>query len=245
VRIRAAQSDDSGVREGAPETAGSRKERLLELLVFLFLILPSMCFSFLAIRKGSLGFTVTALATILRDLALVSLIGFFLWRNGEAFDRIGWTSRNGPRDAIRGVVLFGFAFWVAAYLDQFLVALGFSAPSTPMPKFLTARGPAEFLLAFVLVLVVAVAEEIIFRGYLILRLTNVTGSTTAAVVLSSLIFALGHGYEGTAGVVTVGFLGLVFAVVYVWRRSLVAPIVMHFLQDFVTIILLRLLHHKG
>jgi hypothetical protein len=43
-----------------------------------------------------------------------------------------------------------------------------------------------------------------------------------------------------AGVVTVGAMGLVFALVYMWRKSLVAPIVMHFLQDFIGIVLLPL-----
>jgi len=37
---------------------------------------------------------------------------------------------------------------------------------------------------------------------------------------------------------------VVFALVYLWRRSLVAPIVMHFLQDFVGIILVPMLHFK-
>jgi membrane protease YdiL (CAAX protease family) len=36
-------------------------------------------------------------------------------------------------------------------------------------------------------------------------------------------------------------LGLMFAVVYVWRQSLVAPIVMHFLQDFPGIVALPLM----
>jgi membrane protease YdiL (CAAX protease family) len=61
-----------------------------------------------------------------------------------------------------------------------------------------------------------------------------------AVLVSTVIFSLGHGYEGTAGVITVGVLGLTFALVYVWRKSLVAPVVMHFLQDFIGIILLPL-----
>lgn len=67
----------------------------------------------------------------------------------------------------------------------------------------------------------AIAEETIFRGCFILRLSALTGSPPAAVVLSSLIFAIGHGYEGTVGVVTVAYMGLIFALVYVWRRSLV------------------------
>jgi membrane protease YdiL (CAAX protease family) len=93
-------------------------------------------------------------------------------------------------------------------------------------------------------LVVALAEETIFRGYFILRFEAVTASPAVAVVLSAVIFSLGHGYEGSAGVVTVGVMGLVFALIYLWRRSLVAPIVMHFLQDFISVVLLPLLGGK-
>ena len=224
-------------------TGPRKRERLFELAVFLFLIVPSMCLSFLVVRQGDLGFVITAIATILRDLALVSLIVFFLWRNGEGKDRIGWRFR-GWQDALLGVLLFVLVFLAAGYLDQLLRAAGFSEPATPLPKALTAQGPAEYLLAVLLVAVVAFAEEVIFRGYMILRLTEVTGSSIAAILLSSVIFALGHGYEGTAGVVTVGFLGLAFAIVYVWTDSLAAPIVMHFLQDFIGIVALPLIKHK-
>jgi membrane protease YdiL (CAAX protease family) len=41
--------------------------------------------------------------------------------------------------------------------------------------------------------------------------------------------------------VTVGCMGLTFALIYLWRGSLVAPVVMHFLQDFSGIILPALL----
>ena len=102
----------------------------------------------------------------------------------------------------------------------------------------------EELLALVLVAVVALAEETIFRGYLLLRFQSVLRSTTAAVLLSSTVFAVGHGYEGSAGLVTVGVMGVAFALVYLWRGSLVAPMVMHFLQDFLGIVLLPLLRLK-
>jgi membrane protease YdiL (CAAX protease family) len=41
--------------------------------------------------------------------------------------------------------------------------------------------------------------------------------------------------------VTVGFMGLVFALVYVWRKSLVAPVAMHFMQDFLAVVVVPLL----
>jgi membrane protease YdiL (CAAX protease family) len=66
----------------------------------------------------------------------------------------------------------------------------------------------------------AFAEEAMFRGYLILRLRATTRNLLTAIILSTAIFSFGHGYEGSAGVVAVGFVGLVFALVYVWRKSL-------------------------
>lgn len=222
----------------------SRKEQFLEVSVFLFLIVPSMVLSFFVIRQGSLGFIFTAVSVILRDSALVSLILFFLWRNREPLARIGWIVKNGRKDVALGIVLFFPIFFIGGLLDQALQAAGFSAPATPMPSFLAAKGGAELVLAFFLVVVVAIAEETIFRGYLLLRLQGVNLSQTGAILLSAVIFSLGHGYEGTSGVVTVGTMGLVLAVIYHWRQSLVAPMVIHFLQDFTGIVLAPLLGLK-
>jgi membrane protease YdiL (CAAX protease family) len=185
-----------------------------------------------------------AVATILRDLALVSLILFFLWRNGEPVARIGWTLRNGWKEVALGVGLFPPLFFGAALLEKLFLNAGLSAPSTPLPSFLDVQGLVQALLATVLVVVVAVAEETIFRGYLLLRFAQLTRSSLVAVLLSSLIFSLGHGYEGTAGLATVGVMGAAFALVYLWRGSLVAPAVMHFLQDLLSIVLLPFLVGK-
>jgi membrane protease YdiL (CAAX protease family) len=210
----------------------------VETAVFLFLIVPPLLLSLFAVQQGSLGFTLLATATILRDLALVSLVCFFLWRNGEPVTRIGWTSRHVGRDVILGGVLFVPFFLGAALLERILLSLGLSAPTAPLPSFLKEHGPTEAILAVLLVVVVAVSEETIFRGYLLLRFRSVLQSPTAALLLSSAIFAVGHGYEGSAGLVTVGVMGLALAAVYLWRGSLVAPVVMHFLQDFLSIVLL-------
>jgi membrane protease YdiL (CAAX protease family) len=228
-------TNDSRVATPASSTA---KEQAVELVVFLFLIVPSMILSLFVVRQGGLSFVLTAVATILRDLGLVSLILFFLWRNGESVERIGWTLRRAGREAALGVALFIPFVFGAALLEQGLLRAGLSRPATPLPSFLEARGGSEFLLAAVLVAVVALAEETIFRGYLMLRFQSLLRGSARAVLLSSVIFSLGHGYEGSAGLVTVGVMGAVFALIYLWRRSLVAPIVMHFLQDFLSIVLL-------
>ena len=222
----------------------SQREQKIEVSIFLFLIAPSMAFSFFAIKQGTISFLLTATATILRDIALVALILFFIWRNRESVKMIGWTKRNGFREAAIGALLFIPMFYAAGFLDQLLVTIGFSSPSTPMPSLEATGGILESILGLILVIIVAISEETIFRGYLLLRFNNIFTSTLLSVFLSAFIFSLGHGYEGTAGVITVGFMGFVFAVVYLWRGSLIAPIVMHFLQDFIGIVLLPLLGTK-
>jgi hypothetical protein len=124
------------------------KEELLEVLTFLFLIVPSMALSFYAIRQGIIGFVLTAVATILRDLALVSLILYFLWRNREDVSRIGWTLRGAGREAAIGLGLSVALFYVAGIVELAFRRAGLSAPATPTPAFLSVRGGPEVVLAF-------------------------------------------------------------------------------------------------
>jgi membrane protease YdiL (CAAX protease family) len=237
-----AEDNSTDWLEDESESRPARRDQVFEVGVFLFLIVPSMVTSFFIIKQGSAGFVITAFATIFRDLALVALILLFLWRNRESVTRIGWITQGGWKEVAIGVLLAPVIFYGAGYLDQALQSAGLSGPSnTQQPGFLQAVGAGELVLAFVLVVVVAIAEETIFRGYLMLRFKGIWHSPALAIVLSAFVFSLGHGYEGTAGVITVGLMGAAFAVIYQWRGSLIAPMVLHFIQDFVSIVLAPLL----
>ena len=217
-----------------------RTDRAIELGVFLVLIVPSMVLSFFSIRQGQVPFPLAAVATIARDIALVFLILFFIRRTGEPVAAIGWRAPRLARDLGLGIVLFPVLYLGSGFIDAVLRSEGFSGPSSSGSNLVPSTAPGQVALAILLVAVVAVSEETIFRGYLVRRLEQVTGSAAWAVVLSAGIFALGHGYEGTAGALTVGLTGVGLGLVYRWRRSLVAPVVMHFLLDLVSIVVLPL-----
>jgi hypothetical protein len=53
-----------------------------------------------------LSFALAAAATIFRDVGLVCLILFFLWRNSEPVSRVGWTWRHPVGELILGAVCF-------------------------------------------------------------------------------------------------------------------------------------------
>lgn len=214
----------------------ARRVQAVEVGVFLLLILPALVLGAMRGAPRALGFAATAVTTIAQDAGLVSLVLYFLWRSGEPLQRLGLRAGDGLREVLIGVLLFWPAAYATAELAGWLGRLGLSGADSTL-AFLEPRGFWQVALAVALVSVVAVAEEIVFRGYLLLRFRPLLRSTAGAVILSSAVFGLGHGYEGAAGMVSVATLGAVYALVYLWRGSLLAPIVMHFLQDLVGIVL--------
>lgn len=214
--------------------------QLLEVIAFLVVISPLSALLVYAFRPQTLNFAFVASASMVRDILLVGIVVWLLRRNGEPLSSLGLTGAAFWREVRLGVLLFPPFFFGTALLQMALRSLGLSGLNEP-PPYLMPIGPLEIALGLLFILVVAVSEETIFRGYLLLRLRAITRSPAAALALSSLVFALGHGYQGSAGVVTVGTMGVLLGLVYLWRGSLTAPVVMHFLQNFVGIVVVPLL----
>jgi membrane protease YdiL (CAAX protease family) len=57
------------------------------------------------------------------------------------------------------------------------------------------------------------------------------------LVLWTLFFAYGHMMQGIDNAAGAGALGLIFGLLYIWRRNLVAPIVAHAAYDVTTLII--------
>jgi membrane protease YdiL (CAAX protease family) len=73
-----------------------------------------------------------------------------------------------------------------------------------------------------------VSEEVLFRGYPIERLQELTGSRTLAALLPLVLFALAHvGPWGWAHMLVGGIGGALLTLLYMWRRNLWANILAH------------------
>ena len=94
-----------------------------------------------------------------------------------------------------------------------------------MPK--TEREAAQFRLVSVSA---GVCEEIVCRGYMIWYLAAFVGEWPA-VLLSALVFGLGHLYQGSAGVMKTGATGLLMGILYVATGSLLWPMILHTAVD--------------
>ncbi len=93
----------------------------------------------------------------------------------------------------------------------------------------TSRGGWVVLLGVVLPMI-AFFEELLFRAALIGVLSAAFElSPWLLAVGSSIVFALGHGIQGPAGIIVTGTLGFVLAAVFILTGSLLVVVVAHYL----------------
>ena len=84
----------------------------------------------------------------------------------------------------------------------------------------------------------AVFEEIFYRGFVIERLTELSGRRSLAALISLGAFTFAHlGYWGWAHLIVVAVVGAILTALYLWRRDLASNMIAHFLTDAVGFIL--------
>jgi membrane protease YdiL (CAAX protease family) len=189
-------------------------------------------------------------ATGVRDAVFIAFLLLLVRVDGQKLSALGLV-RDGARQELRaafGATLGVFGVQVAAALPiaaiGAVLGLAEHEASRRLDTLgrLTGQGSApEFLVALI---VAASFEEIAFRAFLTPRLRSLTGSWIVSAVVVSLVFGLGHVYEGTMAVLQTAILGLYFTAVFLWRRRLVAVIVAHATFNAVMFVLVAILSHS-
>jgi membrane protease YdiL (CAAX protease family) len=80
-------------------------------------------------------------------------------------------------------------------------------------------------------MVAGICEELVYRGYLQRQLWGLTRSLPLALVLQSLVFAVGHVYQGWKPAFVTAIYGLIFGLVAAWRRSVIPGAIAHAVVD--------------
>jgi membrane protease YdiL (CAAX protease family) len=90
-------------------------------------------------------------------------------------------------------------------------------------------------------LTAGICEETLFRGFLLhfLHAGGLGLPIAAALVASSLVFGLGHFYQGAKGVLATSVTGFVFGLLFLLSGSLIACIVLHVLVDLQVAFVMR------
>lgn len=127
--------------------------------------------------------------------------------------------------------ILGGVVMVAGMAMIYLVvypALGVSSTESTMQAIMST----PLWLRLMLVVCAAVFEEVLFRGFMIERLDEITGSRALAGMVSAVVFTLAHlGSWGWIHIPIAACGALVLTLLYLWRRDLASNMVAHFVTD--------------
>jgi membrane protease YdiL (CAAX protease family) len=81
------------------------------------------------------------------------------------------------------------------------------------------------------------SEELFFRSYLFTMLEELKLGKIHIILTVNMIFALGHFYEGSAGGINAFILGCYFSLVFLKKRNIHIPAIVHGLYNFSVLLL--------
>lgn len=109
--------------------------------------------------------------------------------------------------------------------------------------FTTFESTSDFLLgAFVIALLPAIGEELVFRGMLQPELFRATGNHHAAIWITAIIFSAFH--MQFFGFVPRMVLGALFGYLYLWSGNILIPMFAHFVNNGFSVLMIYL-YQKG
>jgi len=174
---------------------------------------------------------------------LVAAILVLIWArlSGTPLRALGFS----PPRSWAPTLLAGAAIGVTAKLALKAIVMPLLGAPAINTRYQYLAGNTAALPAFILVVLVSAAfgEEVFFRGYLFERVEWILGENlwarAAALVFSTVLFAAAH-YpdQGVAGVQQAAATGMMFGVLYAWRRNIWFVIVAHAAFDLVAIALI-------
>jgi uncharacterized protein len=76
-------------------------------------------------------------------------------------------------------------------------------------------------------------EELLYRSFIFLYLAQLWEgiSIWLIVIISSVVFGFGHTYQGIKGIIGTTVIGVMFAILYYFTKSIYPGIIIHFLLD--------------
>lgn len=179
---------------------------------------------------------------VVQGLLLIVIVGFLLRWRGQRWAAIGLVA-PAPGDVPRSMLAYGGCLGVNLVFIYALYGIvpGFVEAHTERLGFI-AQQLASGLPFPVLVLVlgfVGVYEEVFARGLLLDRCRRLLRGTWAPVLVSSLLFGLGHLYQGWIGVGQTTLIGIVLALSVIRWGSLWPAIIAHALLDVSSILFME------
>ena len=178
--------------------------------------------------EGLLSSPFIFLLSLLDTALVVGLVLFFLRARGESPRAVLLGARSILREAWLGIVLIPVIFIgvIVILVLVMTIAPGLhNVPRNPLQDLLRTRGDAV-VFGFVVMIAGGVREEI-QRGFIPHRFQRFLGGAVTGVIVFSVLFGAGHIEQGWDAAIATAALGACWGIVYLVRRSIVAPMVSH------------------
>ena len=170
-------------------------------------------------------------------VVLVGLIVWFLYSHGESPREVLFGRRRFADEIAYGVPVTGIALGAAVgvllAIQRFVPWLH-SVQQNPLAELL--RSPRDAWLFGLVVLVAGGVREEIQRAFLLHRFEVWLGGGAVGVIVTSVAFGAGHLLQGYDVAIVTALLGAFWGVIYLRRRSAVAPMVSHAAFDLLQIL---------
>lgn len=166
--------------------------------------------------------------SLLDTVLVVALVLFFLRSRGESPRAVLLGARSVLREAWLGIALIPLIFAGVVVVLALIAGLApglHNVPRNPLQDLLRTRGDA-IVFGFVAMIAGGVREEV-QRGFILHRFDRFLGGAVTGVIIFSAIFGAGHIDQGWDAAIATGSLGACWGIVYLVRRSIVAPMVSH------------------
>lgn len=179
---------------------------------------------------GGRGLSVwyVAVLSLTDTVVLLSLIATFLAARGERAHNVFLGTRPIRREAMAGLPLTVMALLLGVAVltgIQQLAPWFHTVEHNPLQELI--RTPRDVAVFAVVVVVAGGLREEIQRAFLLHRFERWGGGARLGVLVTSLGFGAGHVVQGVDAAMATGLLGAFWAVIYLRRRSVAAPIVSH------------------
>ena len=181
------------------------------------------------LSNGALSLPYVMTLSLADTVLLIVLMVLLLRAHGEDAATLWLGQRSIRREALIGIALIpGIFLFVVVLLNALrLLFPGLhNVPTNPLEA-LAGDSAQEAVMFGLLAIVAGGIREELQRAFLLHRFEQHLGGARVGIVVLSTAFGLGHYVQGWDAVITTAALGAVWAVLYVDRRSSVAPVMSH------------------
>ncbi|MCK5402123.1 MAG: CPBP family intramembrane metalloprotease [Flavobacteriaceae bacterium] len=196
---------------------------IVGIFQFIGMIIAGVDYTTIDSPKTSEQYLIVSIFDLIGTFVL--LWGFIKWVDKEKFITLGFQIKNRLNNIALGI-LIGLLIMAVGYLALMVLE--------EIEYHTIVYSIKEILISVLIFSIVSIVEEVLFRGY-VLRNLMLSFNKYIALIVSSLLFALMHGFNPNMdwfSYLDLFLAGMLLGVSYIYTKNLWFPIALHFSWNF-------------